>query len=410
MAFDMTEYTAPKNTGQVYKLPHCIPQEQPSTHPQHMPVFTLAYGSLGDIVSTTQLVIKIIQLLRHSGSPSRAWTETENELKALGSELAHLTLQPTPEPFLSERIHQEVSRCHLVMARFFSKMSRSQGLVGKIMIIERRTALSVLVGLMNSGALEAVRDRVSEVAEAVSGQIEAVGGQVASVSAEVGAGNALIQRVHENVAQQFELYQKQILAVITHVPHGLAEETFVVLSPIGVPIPISVVYCTSFEVLDLLLKTYLCGKREAGSRYVDRGDYSLISANGEVSPPSQVIETIKGSVCFEMSIIKGVADTSLLQKCPQCGHACEGLEPNDAGWISWYLIFLGNSKPSLRTIPSPRTSITHLRIWEMDVQLDRRYSAAFTSPSSLLIPGKIGPANLSTPELGAVGAGEGAHG
>ncbi|KAJ7044729.1 hypothetical protein C8F04DRAFT_595450 [Mycena alexandri] len=327
-----------------------------------MPVFTLAYGSLGDIVSTAQLVIKIVELLRRSGPPSGAWIETETELKALGSELTHLTLHQAPGPFISQRIQQEVSRCHLVMTRFFAKISASQGLVRKIMwavteekelaafrtqVIERRTALSVLVGLLNSGALKAVRDRVNEVAEAVGsqlqtvgGQVEAVGGQVATANAEIGHGNALIRHVHENLAQQFETYQKQILAVITHVPHGLAEETFIVISPIGVPIPISLVYCTSFEVLDLLLKTYLCGKREAGSRYVDRGDYSLISSNGEVSAPSQLIGTIKGSMCLEMSIVKRVSDASLREKCPQCGHTCQNLEPTDAGWIAWCVSFV----------------------------------------------------------------------
>ncbi|KAJ7741049.1 hypothetical protein B0H16DRAFT_1890609 [Mycena metata] len=321
-----------------------------------MPVFTLAYGSFGDIVSTAQLVVKIVQLLRRGGPPSGAWTETETELKALVSELTHLTLHQAPDPFVSQRIQQEVSRCHLVMTRFFTKINASQGLVQKIVwavteekelvafraqVIERRTVLSVLVGLLNSGALEAVRDRVSAVAEVVGGQIETVGGQVeavagqvATVSAEIGHGKALIRHVHEDLAQQFETYQKQILAVITHVPHGLAEETFIVISPIGVPIPISLVYCTSFEVLDLLLKTYMCGKRDAGSRYVDRGDYSLISSSGEVSPPSQLISTIKGSVCLEMSIVKRVSDASLLEKCPHCGHACENLEATDAGWIA----------------------------------------------------------------------------
>jgi len=256
-----------------------------------MPVFAFAYGSFGDILATAQLVAKIVITLRHSGRPSRGWTESENELKGLGSDLAYLTLHPTPEPVIASRIQQEVARCHLLMTRFFAKILASQGLVQKVLwavseekelaefraqVIERRTALGFLLGLINSGALEAVRDRLEE-----------VGGQVTQ-------GNALVRDVHEDV------------------PRGVSDETFIVLSPTNVPIPISVAYCTSYEVLDGILKAYMHGLWTNGNRDMKRGGLAITATswghysprwlNGVVIDPSQLIEKVKAGRSLHLTM------------------------------------------------------------------------------------------------------------
>ncbi|KAJ6588752.1 hypothetical protein B0H19DRAFT_217909 [Mycena capillaripes] len=150
-----------------------------------MPTFSFAYGSFGDILATGQVVAKIVILLR-SGKRSVECAETEKELKCLGTDLANLTLTRLDDAVPSSpialsvaaRIKEEVQRCHLIILKFFQKINASNAsntFIHKILwaaseekelaafrmrVIERRTALGVLVGMMNSRTLFAVQDQV----------------------------------------------------------------------------------------------------------------------------------------------------------------------------------------------------------------------------------------------------------
>ncbi|KAJ7763298.1 hypothetical protein B0H16DRAFT_1527399 [Mycena metata] len=200
-----------------------------------MPAFAFAYGSFGDILATTQLIIKVVGLLR-SGSRSVECAETEEELKSLSADLANLksipvdyALQSSPVALsVAARVQEEVRRCHLLILRFFERSNASGTLLHRILwvasqdrelaafrmrVIERRTALGVVVGMMSSGILLAVQGRIDQ----------------------VGTGNSQIrdavQEGMSSLAQQLATYQQQIVAVMLHVPHGVTEEMFVVASP-----------------------------------------------------------------------------------------------------------------------------------------------------------------------------------
>ncbi|KAF8161818.1 hypothetical protein K438DRAFT_307722 [Mycena galopus ATCC 62051] len=200
-----------------------------------MPVFSIAYGSFGDILATAQLVAKIVITLRRSGRPSRGWTETEVELKGLGNDLAHLTLNPPSDPFIAARVRQEVVRCHYIMVQFFAKIDASTGLVWRLIwavseerelaafrtqVIERRTVFGVLLGLMNSGALAAVQARVNDVGDQVRHAHAVVQDRIENIGGQVSKGNAILRDIHESIAQQLAEYHAQITALISHIPHG----------------------------------------------------------------------------------------------------------------------------------------------------------------------------------------------
>lgn len=150
-------------------LCHCFPKSRSAS--RGMPLFALAYGSFGDILATVQLAIKIAILLRQRDTPSTECKKTEAELKSLSGDLdlAHLALQRMPTsplfPFVAKRLHDEVSRSHELMARFFTKITAPRGLWDKVwwaasqekelaafraQVIERRTALGLIVDFMNS--------------------------------------------------------------------------------------------------------------------------------------------------------------------------------------------------------------------------------------------------------------------
>ncbi|KAJ7490703.1 hypothetical protein FB451DRAFT_1220830 [Mycena latifolia] len=295
-----------------------------------MPVFALAYGSVGDIIATVQLVTKLVTLLHRDSSQSSECAE--KELKSLSSDvyLAFLTRVQTSESLIAKRIQDEVALCHQVMYRFFAMITAPKTFLQKLQwavcqgkelaafrtqVHERRMALNLVVNLINSRTLLAVQDRIDQ-----------VGGHVSD------AHNMLrdVQDYVNGLTQQIAVYHEQVVA--DHVPHGVAEATFVVISPTGIPIPISVIFCSSYQDLDRIVKAYLHGRKEAGCCYVERGDYSIVSPKGDILRPPEFLTTLRDGIRLEMCIIK--RDTARgWQKCPQCGHRSTGASSN-VGWIT----------------------------------------------------------------------------
>ncbi|KAJ6561414.1 hypothetical protein DFH09DRAFT_493434 [Mycena vulgaris] len=157
------------------------------------------------------------------------------------------------------------------------------------------------------------------------------------VGDQVRHGHNLIQDGFSGLVEQFTTHHAQIMAVINHVPNGVSEAMFVVVSPTGISIPVSVTFCTSYSVLDGLLKTYLGGQKKAGGHYVERGDYSIVSPEGDTIRPSVFIRTLKVGLCLEMSIIWRESRWKIQayhRLCPQCkGRRVK--TSRLTGWMTW---------------------------------------------------------------------------
>ncbi|KAJ7755875.1 hypothetical protein B0H16DRAFT_1886161 [Mycena metata] len=222
-----------------------------------MPAFAFAYGSFGDILAMGQLIIKISIILRRRGAQSDECAETEKEFKSLGGDLANLTRMPVDDAVqtlplaqsVADRVQEEIRQCHRLMVHFFSRMNATSGLFQRLIwavseerelatfrmrIIERRTALGVVVGILNSGMLLAVQNHVIE-------------GNTETQHTVVNGVNSL--------AQQLAMYQQQIIAVVRQVSRGVVEDLFVVISPTGVSIPVPLAYCSTypFTILNFVL-------------------------------------------------------------------------------------------------------------------------------------------------------------
>jgi hypothetical protein len=232
-----------------------------------MPAFAFTYGSFGDVLATAQVVAKLVLLLRN-GRRSVECAETEKELISLGADLANLTHMPVDDDLQSSpialsvaaRIQEEVKRCHLLILRFFQKINASQGLIHKLLwavseerelsefrmrVVERRTALGVVVGMMNSYVMFLSAILFYMTGTHTRGMLLTIRHRVN----EVGLGNRQIQDAAvSSLAHQLAIYQEQIVTIMRHVPHAISEETFVVISPAGVPIPIPLAYCRTYGV------------------------------------------------------------------------------------------------------------------------------------------------------------------
>ncbi|KAJ7872181.1 ankyrin repeat-containing domain protein [Mycena olivaceomarginata] len=189
-----------------------------------MPLAAFAYGSFGDIVATAELLVKIVTLLHRSGKPSSVWEETEKELTSLDRELKYLILKLTPtlDPLVTQRVREEVANCNRTMVKFYAKISVPKNVWQtvlwarseekalkefKMQVVEHRTALGVVLGLLNLGALSAVSDQVTDghdrIREGVDGLTERLTSQsdlLAEISGQVEEGNDGILVIQERVA------------------------------------------------------------------------------------------------------------------------------------------------------------------------------------------------------------------
>ncbi|KAJ7211777.1 hypothetical protein GGX14DRAFT_565005 [Mycena pura] len=389
-----------------------------------MPVVAFAFGSFGDILAVIQLAIAIAIFFYQRGKPSTECTEAEKEVELLRNDLflVHLALQRTAgsplAPIANERIQNEVVRCQKLLAPNFAKITAPRGLWQKVrwvtsqekelaafkaQVIERRTALNLILEFINSGALLALPDRIDQGVGGLSQQLatchaqietqmaansdalfalpdridQGVGGlsqQLATCHARIetqmaansGALLALPDRIDQGVGGLSQLLATcraeivaEIMATVSHIPCGVYEAMFVVISPTGISIPISLTLCVSYEVLDDILTTYMRHRREAGGHYVERGDYKIVSPAGDIIQPPQFDRIIKAGLTLEISIIKRVRES---RRCPQCGFT---KSPTlDVGqWITCYNVNCGskyqilalklNSPPGFTVSPFP---------------------------------------------------------
>ncbi|KAJ7774416.1 hypothetical protein B0H14DRAFT_2964918 [Mycena olivaceomarginata] len=86
------------------------------------------------------------------------------------------------------------------------------------------------------------------------------------------------------------------------VPRGIPEDMFFVMDPEGVYIAVQLHYCPDYWALHEFIKT--CLRRKAGARYVERGDYSIVSEDGSFIVPARFAETVKAGMLLEISILQ----------------------------------------------------------------------------------------------------------
>jgi hypothetical protein len=101
--------------------------------------------------------------------------------------------------------------------------------------------------------------------------------------------------------------------------------------------------------LDRIIKACLHGRREAGWRYVERGDYNIVSPAGDIVRPPEFLATLGDGIRLEMSIIKRkieVERSGNMRNCPQCGRFSG--TSSDIGWITWWAVgFINTGRAGL---------------------------------------------------------------
>jgi hypothetical protein len=76
----------------------------------------------------------------------------------------------------------------------------------------------------------------------------------------------------------------------------------------------------------------MSNRNEAGARYVERGDYSIVSPQGDIIGPKDFVATLRIGMNLEISIIQyhfGAVETG----CPQCDAV--SVDDSFAQWSTW---------------------------------------------------------------------------
>ncbi|KAJ7127835.1 hypothetical protein C8R44DRAFT_99892 [Mycena epipterygia] len=307
----------------------------------------LTFGSFGDILEAAKIAKRIIDVLRKGGG-SHERQKLISTLQHICDDMSMLTL--LPEDHFTPRLYNEVVLCRSLLEQFHTKIKSYEGFFGRIWMVvleekelafwraqisERRAVLRDILVPMISIQVHDVREQLGEQLGRVGSQVQYLGSRVDNVEAqvrnvgdEVGTLGVLVNaflstevsRMGSEIRQVGTDVQTVQQAIHKILPHDISDPAFFVMDPLGKPIRIQLSRCNSFNDLDRLLRAYLYNRPDAGSRYVERGDYSIVSTDGVIIPPLKLPGKFRAGIQFDMSIIKRQSSWTTPRWCPHCGQ------------------------------------------------------------------------------------------
>ncbi|KAJ7877797.1 hypothetical protein B0H13DRAFT_2668264 [Mycena leptocephala] len=349
----------------------------------------LTFGSFGDILEAAKIAKRIVDVLRNGGSnlEARRRQKLISTLEGMCDDMAKLTLV-FDEGSFTDRLWAEVALCRSLLAELYAKINSyaSAGFRGlldrtwmvvvepqelaswRAQISERRAALQDLLSSFNSIQLHELGERLGRVGsqvqftgsrvDSVGAQVQNVGDQVARVGSQVQDIGIRLDSVEAQVqnvgtlgvfvasylstvrASEIRGTISEICGTSTALQpkmgpmslHDVSDPVFFVVDPLGRRITVQLSLCNNFHDLDRILKAYLFNHPDAGSEYVNRGDYNIISVEGQVIPRSNLRGEVGTWMQFDMSIIKRRKGQATQQSCPQCGRT--SAEAVEGSWVN----------------------------------------------------------------------------
>ncbi|KAJ7257000.1 hypothetical protein C8J57DRAFT_554904 [Mycena rebaudengoi] len=332
----------------------------------------LTFGSFGDILEAAKIAKRIVDLLR-KGTASHGRQTLIATLEGMCDDMARMTLIFDAGHF-TDRLWTEVHLCRSLLDGFSAKINSYEGagFLGilrkawmvaaeekelaswRAQISERRTVLHHISLSQHGIQLREVGVQLHEVGEQlgrVGSQVQYVGSRVERVEAQVenvanvGALGVVISAHLSGQISQMGRDIREAVSDVRQLPSELQrmignmsldnipEPVFFVMDPLGRSITIQLSFCHTFNDLDSILKGYLSKHAEAGGRYVNRGDYNIISTEGVVIPHANLHGKVKAGTHVEMSIIKrSTYRPKIRQTCPQCGQT--SAKATEGSWVT----------------------------------------------------------------------------
>ncbi|PPR01807.1 LOW QUALITY PROTEIN: hypothetical protein CVT26_013166 [Gymnopilus dilepis] len=271
-----------------------------------MPVFAFTAGSLGDILATAGLSAEIIQTLYDNRNISRECDNLATELRSLQqtlilTEFALERYESTPlgGP-LAHVIRPEVAQCHLSLKQFSEKINSCQNALQSTTISSLwRRVLWAASDEANALSEKLSNHRVKLTLLLVSLQIV---GFLDPQPSRLSAARLHLQNASSSMTR-------------------IKDNTIQVVDLLGDIIPVSMLFCSSWESFHHILKGYSTNR--IGQDYVDRGDYEIVGPdNDTIISSSNFARAVKEGETYEMSVVfRPHATTEKGIECPRCGHS-----------------------------------------------------------------------------------------
>ncbi|KAF8173258.1 hypothetical protein K438DRAFT_169643 [Mycena galopus ATCC 62051] len=284
--------------------------------------FALTYGSFGDLLETARLAVKVVRFLRDGGKVSEERLAVAAELQTLNSDLvvlnfiaSRMRLDASSTSFsVIIRIQTEVENCRLAFVQFLDKVSAPRGILG-----------AILAALSEESELAKFRTQISRPLKAIGTLMS-----ILNLAASQGVG-LQVEHLGDRFDRLLTAYHETVLKL--PIARGISDNIFCVVDPVGGNIPVSLRYCNSYIDLDRIIKAHLpIHRSEAGGRYVQRGDYNIVSGDGTIILPVEFTRSVQAGMQVEMSIIKRQIQNGSVQtqhtRCPHC-HRSNANEPEN---------------------------------------------------------------------------------
>ncbi|KAJ6554420.1 hypothetical protein B0H19DRAFT_1153482 [Mycena capillaripes] len=310
-------------------------------------LFALAYGSFGDLIETAKLAVQIAAFLRNGRKLSQERLALATELKTLNSQLITLTFVASGvhiDPLCTHSlsvvacIRSEVESCHKVLVQFLNELHKPRGILGSIAQaineeskLEKfrnelsrplntiRTLMLTLNLIASKGVSSQLNGAILQL-EVLRYPVLSIGPQILAVGDKVDLYGDRLAAVHEAVLK-------------LPIPRGISDDILFVVDPIGGNIPISLRYCHVYADVDRILKAHLINRPEAGARYIERGDYHIVSDDGATILPVEFARRVRAGMEVEMSIIQRKPRNPRWTnaQCPHCHH--HNVDEAGNGWF-----------------------------------------------------------------------------
>ncbi|KAJ7312287.1 hypothetical protein DFH08DRAFT_822324 [Mycena albidolilacea] len=321
---------------------------------------TLCFPDVGDIVETARLAKRIIDVLRNGGTSYKR-QKIISALKGMHDDVAGLatvfdvnSLSPEVQSIV-HRLSAELALCHSLMDKIYAKLHPSNAVLGRVWMVlseekelvswrtdisECRDALHLLLELLNGLCVREAGEQLGQVRsqmQYIESGVNRVEARIQNVGLEIrnfGALTILGLIASNFVTDQISRIGSQVRIDVERMSlHDVSDPVFFVMDPLGRTITIQLSYCDSFKDLDRILKAHLHDRPQAGSMYVERGDYRILSTEGIIIPPVDFPGKLRAGMRFDLCILKRRRDwrKPTPHQCPYCYRLCS--DPPKVGWI-----------------------------------------------------------------------------
>ncbi|KAF8970346.1 hypothetical protein BDZ97DRAFT_1790928 [Flammula alnicola] len=292
-----------------------------------MPAFVFTVGSLGDILATAGLAAQVVKVLYDNKNIAKECETLAIELRSLQSVLilTEYALQrysstPLGEP-MAHIIQPEVAQCHLSLAQFSDNINvcRRALSVTNISSLWRRV---VWAASDEAATLSAKLSNHRSKLTMLLISLNSVGLMDLESTCFGGAQAGLYNTLHNPSSVR-----------------RIKDNTIDVLDHLGDTMPISTLFCGTWEAFHYVVKGYC--KNRIGQSYVERGDYQIIRPeSNQIIRRSDFARIVKDGEMVEISIIlrSHPAIEEDEGRCPRCAHL-NTHAPSDGGWIRWSVAF-----------------------------------------------------------------------